>query len=162
MLSIDVLKWIPLISLLLCIPSVCYKDITTRRVEHNFWIPLVAVNIPVALALLVAGYYEPWMYLFTIAPICLYFILQKKHYIEGADFMFMMFITLFFMINPYSGRYLMSIPFAIFLVSSFIITGAAVILYNFTHGNGLSVKIKHGVPMMFPISAALILTAVLA
>lgn len=158
----EYLQLISLIGLLIYAPFVCYKDWKYREVKHEVWYPLLIVCLPILVILLIAGIYELWMLIISISAIVIYFTLMKLHFIEGADFMYLMFISLFFIYNPLSGHWFMALPFSIFLTSTIIITGFCVAWWNFLSGKGLSFEFEGGIPMMFPISAALIITVVLA
>lgn len=162
MIPAEILIWIPVVTLLACIPMVCYKDAKYRMVEHSFWNWIVGINIPVLGALVYLGIYEWWMFIITGVAIVIYFAAMKFHYIEGADFMFILWIVTFLIYNPFTGHWFMALPFTIYLVAMMIVTTMMIVTWNFVHGNGLSVEFERGVPMMFPISSALILTVVLA
>jgi len=158
----DIRAWALILALLIYIPIVCYKDWKYREIKHDVWIALGGVCSPILLSLFITGEYQLWMLIISLVSIIIYFMSMKLHVIEGADFMYLMFISLFFIYNPISGHWFMALPFNIFLIATTFITGFIVMWSNLITGKGLSFEFKDGIPMMFPISAALILTAVLA
>ena len=158
----DALLFIPAVTLLLYTPLVCYLDWAERKVDHEWWIPLVVINAPLFMLLLLLGIYQWWMPVISLVAIVLAFAAMKLHYIEGADFLFIMFIVLFLQYNPVSGRLLMALSFFIFLVAMLIVTAYIVMLENMLLDRGLSFGLPHGIPLMFPISTALWLTILFA
>jgi len=159
---IDFMSWMPILTLLAYVPIVCWLDWKYREVDHIWWIGLVVVNVPAYLLLAIAGYYEWWMSVLSLVAILIYYGLMLMHYIEGADFMYVMWIVLFFIYNPVSGHWLMALPFSIFFAACTGIAGIWVLTYNLVKGNGISFEFDRGFPMMIPISAALVLTVMLA
>jgi hypothetical protein len=123
---------------------------------------LVLVNGPLMVALVRVGIYEWWMLILSAVAIIFYFAAMKLHYIEGADFMYCMWISLFLIYNPVSGHWLMVLPFMIFLACTLVITMFWICTYNFVTGVKPMFYYAGGVPLMFPISAALVLTVMLA
>ena len=168
MIPLDFALAIPAITLLLYTPLVCYLDWTERRVDHRWWLGLVLINAPLFVFQFIAGVYQWWMPLISLVAIVLAFAAMKLHYIEGADFMFIMFIVLFLQYNPVTGHWLMALPFFIFLASMLVITTATIIWFSILSGGfqwGVdTITGENGFrfPMMFQISAALILTILLA
>jgi hypothetical protein len=159
---IEFLPWLPVLTLLAYIPIVCVLDWKFREVDHIWWIGLVVVNAPAYLLLAVTGIYEWWMFVLSLGAILIYYGLMQMHYIEGADFMYIMWIMLFFVYNPISGHWLMALPFSIFFAACTGIAGIWVLTYNLVKGKGVSFDIDGHVPMMLVISAALVLTVMLA
>jgi hypothetical protein len=159
---IDAMSWIPVITLLIYVPIVCWLDLRYREVEPLYWLGLVAVNIPVMAIFYLTGMYEWWMFVLSIVAVEIYYGLMLMHYIEGADFMYIMWIMLFFIYNPISGHWLMALPFSIFLAACTGIAGIWVLTYNLVKHKQISFDIEGHVPMMFVVSAALILTVMLA
>ena len=161
MLLLDFMLAVPAITLLLYIPLVCWLDWKYREVEHSWWIGLLLINGPLMVTLILAGVYEWWMLVISLVAIVWYFAAMKLHYIEGADFMYCMWISLFLVYNPISGHWLMALPFSIFLTTTLIITGVVVMWWNFINNRGMTFTFPRGVPLMLPISAALVLTVML-
>lgn len=159
MSSLDIF-WIPINSLLLYIPLVCLLDLKYREIEHWYWLPLVLVNIPVVVMLLQDGNYM--LFIPSLVAIFVWFTAMRFHFVEGADFLYLTWISLFFIYNPLSGHWLMVLPFTIFLLSCLLITAGWILIYNLVTRGELTLRFNKEIPMMFPISAALILTVVLA
>jgi hypothetical protein len=155
----ELLLWVPIVTLLLCVPFVCYKDYKYREVSHEFWKVLVLINLPVYAFMLISGVYELWMMAISAMVILFAFGAMKKHLIEGADFMFIMWIAAFFVIEPRTGVSGIAAPFLIFLIAITVSTSLVVKIINTVAGQkALEAEMF---PMMFPISAALILTVIL-
>ena len=119
-------------------------------------------NIPITIGFYLVGLYEWWMLVISIVAIAIYYCLSLLHYIEGADFMYIMWILLFFIYNPISGHWLMALPFSIFFAACTGIAGIWVLTYNLVKHKQIAFDIEGHVPMMFVVSAALILTVMLA
>jgi len=158
---IEFLSWIPVITLLIYVPIVCYLDWKYREVEPIYWLGLVLVNVPTMMILFVTTY-EWWMFVVSLVAVAIYYGLMLMHYIEGADFMYIMFILLFFVYNPVSGHWLMALPFSIFFAACTGIAGMWILTYNLVKHQEISFDVPRHVPMMFVVSAALILTVMLA
>jgi hypothetical protein len=159
---IDFLRWIPVLTLLIYVPIVCYLDIKYREVEPIYWLGLLAVNFPIVSILYLIHIYEWWMLVLSVVAVTIYYVLMFMHYIEGADFYYIAFILMFFVYNPVSGHWLMALPFSIFLAACSGIAGMWILTYNIFKHQKISFDIDGHVPMMVVISAALILTVMLA
>jgi len=160
LLDLGSILWIPMISLLAYIPLVCYLDLKVREVEHIYWYPLVMVNMLPIIVLFALGL---WMfYIMGLVATVIWFVAMRYHLFEGADFLYLTWISLFFIYNPISGHWLLVLPFTIFLVACLTISAMWILIFNLFQGKGFTLAFEHGVPMMFPISAALILTVMLA
>jgi len=134
-------------------------DYKYREVPHTFWKPLIMFNLPVYAFMLITGVYESWMLAISAMVILFAFGAMKKHLIEGADFMFIMWIAAFFVIEPRTGVAGIAAPFLIFLIAVTVsLSMIAKVVNTATGKKALCVEMF---PMMFPISAALILTVVL-
>ena len=159
---VEFLIWMPVITLLVYIPLVCWLDWKYREIEPYWWIGLAVVNAPALFLLYLSGAYVWWMFVLSIVAVAIYYGAMLLHYIEGADFMFIMFIMLFFIYNPVSGHWLMALPFTIFFATCTGISGIWIGIWNTIRGKGFVFDFNGHVPMMLPISAALILTVMLA
>lgn len=151
--------WIPLVSLLIYIPIVCYLDLKYREIEHDYWGPLIVMNVPTAIMLLWDG--NGLLYIPGLVATAVWFVAMRFHSFEGADFIYLSLISLFFIYNPLSKHWLMVLPFTIFLVACLVISAGFVLMYNMITNRGLSLQFDK-LPMMLPICAAFILTVVLA
>ena len=123
---------------------------------------MIAANLPLLIIFYISQIYPWWMFILSIVAVAIYYGLMLMHYIEGADFMYIMFIMIFFIYNPISGHWLMALPFSIFLAACTGIAGIFILTYNLVKGKGISFDIERHVPMMFVVSAALVLTVMLA
>ena len=165
MTLIDALLWIPMLSLLAYIPLVCWLDYKYREIDHYWWFSLALINIPLSGFLYFTGIYDWYLLIPSVIASVIFFIAMRFHYIEGADFMYSLWIFLFFVYNPISQHILMPVSFIIYFIACIVITGMGRALWNFIHGKGLPPLLptrEDRFPMMFPLSFALILTAVLA
>jgi hypothetical protein len=151
--------WVPMVSLLLYVPIVCYLDLKYREIEHEYWWPLIALNVSTIVMMFIDGNYL--LYLPGLVATAVWFVAMRFHVFEGADFLYLTWISLFFIYNPISGHWLMVLPFTIFLIACLISTAGFVLVYNMNTERGVSLGFDK-LPMMLPICAALILTVVLA
>lgn len=158
-MSIEQFLYIPIITLLLYVPYVCYMDWKYREVPHDSWKPLVAVNAPLYAIMVLYGVYELWMLIISALCILFAFGAMKQHLIEGADFVFIMWISAFFVIEPRTGVAGIAAPFLIFLIAITVSVSMVVKVVNTMTGK--KALGSEMFPMMFPISAALILTVIL-
>ena len=152
------LLWIPMLSLLAYCPILCYFDIRYREIANWVWVPLLVVNVPITIYLYAIQVY-PWYALVVSAILCAFwYAIMRLRVIEGADFLFLSFISLFFIENmiPYDHG-IMAFPFMIFLICTLSITAIWLATYNIFKRNELCVKCDGGLPMMLPICAAVVL-----
>ena len=158
-IPLELYLWIPIVTLLLYVPYVCYMDWKYREVPHDSWKLLLAVNVPLYMIMVLYGVYELWMLIISAMVILFAFVAMKKHLIEGADFVFIMWISAFFVIEPRTGVAGIAAPFLIFLIAITVSVSMIVKVVNTITGKkSLGAEMF---PMMFPISAALILTVIL-
>jgi len=151
----NALVWIPALMILGYIPVLIYLDLKYREVDHNYWWWMVGACSPCVALLYLSGAYPAVLLMLSLASVGIYFVAMKMGLFEGADFMFLMFISLFFVQNPLSGLILMPVSFGIFLIACTIACGLFV---RFVPDR----KVREMFPMMIPISAAFIITLVLA
>lgn len=150
---------VPVVSLLAYVPIVCYLDLKYREIDHLYWLPLVLVNIPTMALMFSLDNYL--LYVPALVAIFVWFTAMRFGYFEGADFLYLTWISLFLIYNPLSSHWLMVLPFTIFLVACLFICAVWVLMYNiFTYRKVTMKYIEF--PMMLPISAALVLTVLLA
>jgi hypothetical protein len=132
----------------------CYFDIKYREIPEGFWMLLYTIGIPVTALFYYIGIY-PWEAgVISAFGVAVFLILLLRGVYEGADFVYLSAISLFFVTNPFSGHSLMIFSYGIFLVVSII--GCA-LAYQF-------IKLRYSMqnyPMMIPITIALILTVIL-
>jgi len=156
-----IFAWAYTILMLLYIPVLCYMDWKNREVPHDTWKLLIAFGCMSLIAGLLTGFYEWWMFVPSLVAIVTYFVAMKAHYIEGADWIYISLISLFFLYNPVTRMWFPIMAFTIFLAAMIGVTGFIIVEYNLLTKGIWSFDLEGGVPLMFPISAALILTVVL-
>jgi hypothetical protein len=153
----SMLPWISLVSFLIYIPVICYLDLKYRDIgTHKLWLPLIAVNIPVLSAAYLTGAYPP-VFLFLSVMISFAWFLMFHH--RGADCMWLIMISMFAVIDPRSGTYILQ-PFLMYL---FIFTAGTfwyVWLDNRVRKGVGSFEMENGIPFLIPISLALIAAVV--
>lgn len=91
----------------------------------------------------------------------IYFVAMKLHLFEGADFMFLLWISLFFVVNPLSEHVLMPLVMFEMLVACLVSFGIVTIAVKWHNFDAITGEMLRGFPMMLPISAAYIFTVVL-
>lgn len=153
------LLWTPVAVFLIYTPLVIYLDIKYREIEHHIWTPLILLNLPTIIISVISGNWIP--YIPGIVVSVVWYEAMRFHFFEGADFLYLVWISVFFVYNPVSGHWLMVLPFTIFLAACLVSSTFFVILYNLITGKGITSKYDK-FPMMIPISAALVLTVALA
>ena len=164
-MGINNLLWVPIALLLGYMIPACYYDVKYRELPKGFWTLLWTVCVPLTALLYLSVVYPIEALVISLFFVSVYFILMSKHIFEGADFMYLAGISLFFVTNPINNHSLMCITYAIFLIVS-VIGFAAYYqvavrfkiqdILNWTSSDKLE-----GFPMILPISLALILTVVL-
>ena len=166
MTFIDILLLIPLVSILLYIPILCYLDIRYREIEHWYWLPLVLVNVPVVVYLYVEGWY-PW-YAFVISLITcgIFLVVMKLGLLNGADFLFLLFISLFWIVNPNPWPHGIQFQFYVYLMVAMLVSAGGVLVLNYLRGERkgwipMMQDYPRGVPYMLTISLAFILSYLL-
>jgi hypothetical protein len=121
---------------------------------EGFWMPLCVACIPITEILYLSGTYPWYLGALSLAVAGIYYmIFQATDIMQGADFMYLFFISMFLVQNPVSGNILMPVPYAIFLVTSVVILG---IFYNIPQVKQRLVT--NTLPGMLTISLALVLT----
>ena len=166
--------WVPILVMCAYTPVLCYLDLKYRDIfSHKIWIPAVIINSVFTFAFIVSGKYEWWMFVLSLIQIifwCMVLwvppLLIKKEIINGADFVFLILISAFVIINPISGH-LMMLPFMFFLIMWTLISlfwiATDKIRDHLIFKDPLSPHqiflVDRGYPMMVTISLAL-LTAV--
>lgn len=101
-------------------PFLIRMDLKTRTVEYEAWIGMLPL-IPATGYLYAVGFYPIEALWISLVFIGIYFAAMKLHWIEGADFTLLMFISLFFVVNPLSGRILMPAVVTEYLLMWFVI-----------------------------------------
>lgn len=125
----------------------------------GFWTLLWVVCLPVTFSLYLIEMYPIEALWISLTATGLYFLLMVWNLYQGADFMFLAGISLFFITNPVSGHSLIAISYFIYFIAS--ICTFAVLYQTKIFERWLISENLPGFPMMLPISLALWLTVVL-
>jgi len=163
---VNILLLVPLVSILLYIIPMCYLDIKYREVNHWYWTPLVLVNVPVAAYLYVEGWYPPYAFAISLVTCGIFFTVLKLGLLNGADFLFLIFIALFWIVNPNPWPHGIQAQFYIYLIVAMLVTAGVVLAINYMKGErkGLVAMMQdypRGVPYMLPISFGFLLSLVI-
>lgn len=165
-MPLDNLTWICPVILLGYVAPACYLDAKYREMPEGFWTLAYLIGIPVTALLYLDGLYPFEALVVSLLAVCAWLLMLCFGVFQGADFMYLTAISMFFVTNPVSGQSLMVVPFAIFLVASVVIFAGWYQALKYFDVKPLlgwfESKNLPGFPAMFPISFALILTAVLA
>ena len=102
--------------------------------------------------LYVMGFYQVECLAVAVAAVIVWFAVMKLNLIEGADFIFLSIISLLFVVNPISGRILMPLVLAEFVIAVFLIVNIFALCFR---------KKIDNFPMIPVISAAFILAVML-
>jgi hypothetical protein len=163
----EVLLRLPVISLLLYVPFVCYADLKWRQFLHSWWIPLWAVNVPIIFYFYRLGFYPIYTLPVSLIMAGIFWAMHQLDFIQGADLIFLWSISLFFVAAPLPVPHGGIQPlFCLYLAAAMIFTAPVVLLLNLRRGTqgsllAMMTWLPGGVPMALPISAALIMTVVL-
>lgn len=152
----NVFVWIPALVILAYLPLVVYLDLKYREIEHYNWAVMYTVCLPITGFLYAIGYYPTVLLPISFGAVTAYYILMRKGFFEGADFMFLAGISLFFVQNPISGLVLMPVSFGIFLMTAIILVN---VITKFVLRTDK--KFNQTFPMIIIISAAYVITLVL-
>lgn len=150
----EAMVWLVTIILLLYTIPACYFDVKYREVPKGFWNPLVIICAPITIVLYMVGVYPWYLALLSVGFSLLYLTMALLGWYEGADFWYLVFISMFLVTNPLTGHILLTFSYAIFLLAS--VVGCALVC------RAIPDKKFAQFPMMIPISLALWLTVVIA
>ena len=159
---INTLLLVPLVSIMAYIFPLCVLDIWYREVENYYWLPLVLVNVPVAAYLYVEGWYPWYCFLISIVTIGIFAAMVWFDLLMGADFWFLAFISLFWIVNPNPFPHGIQAQFYVYLIASMLLTAIAVLVVNYLRGErkGVLAMVQdypRGVPYILTISLAFVL-----
>ena len=158
---------LPVYSLLVYVPFVCWLDVRKREIEHEYWLPLWVINLPVMLYLYHGGVYPLATLLISLIMCGIFYAMNARGNIEGADMLWLWAISLFFVINPWPVPHgPMQFPFYVFLMGAMVVTAGVLLVLNYRKGYRDSLyqmmsRWDRGVPLVVPISAAFLLAVVL-
>ena len=152
----SLILWFPASVFLAYMPFLCLMDIRDREIPHEVWIGFFPLFGSTGY-LYAVGYYPIECMLISFVFVALYFAGMKLHLFEGAHFIMLSLISLFFVANPISGRVFMPLVMLEFLVATFV---AAAIFIRVIPINELEPKITE-FPMVPIISVAFVLSVIL-
>jgi Flp pilus assembly protein protease CpaA len=146
------------------IVPLCILDIELREVNHWYWTPLVLVNLPVMIYMYYTGSYPWWCFLISLIIIGIFAAMTKLGLLNGADFMFLLFISLFWIVNPNPWPHGIQVQFYFYLLVAMLLTAAVLPFANYLRGvksdNILELMSTYprGVPFILPISLGFVLS----
>jgi hypothetical protein len=162
------LMWVPFVSLLLYVPFVCAADLKWREIPGLWWVPLWVVNVPVMLYLYGTGFYPLYALPISLVMVGIFWVMHHLDHIQGADTIWLWSISLFFVVNPLGmwPHGPEQFVFYLYLMAMMIFTAPALFFLNLWRGHTGSIRemmggIAGGVPLILPISAALVLAVVM-
>lgn len=161
------LLWIITITFLCYIPVLWYLDIRHREIDHRIWVWLFLIGTPITAWMYITGLYPINSLVLSIVMVAIFYFAYLKDYLQGADFMYLFFISVFWVINPIPVPHgLMQILFYIYLMATLILTASVVLIYNYWKGYrwGLIEMMSTwpgGVPFVIPISIAFLASLVI-
>ena len=162
--------WYPMIihalitalSFLAYCPLLCYLDWKYRDIKDSrLWLPLIAFNTPILLAGYATGTYPLILSAISFIAVFSWIMLVFMGKLEGADFQWLSTISIFMVLNPFTGEPFM-LMFSFFLVGMTAATYWAIFVDNLIRKHILSLKMDRGIPFLIPISCALILALVVS
>jgi len=156
---------------LLYIPFLCYLDLRYREIPYGVWFAMALVGVPLTAWMYITEQYPIISLLVSIVAVATFYFMMFHDLLQGADFMFLFFISMFWVINPYPVPHgLMQITFYIYLLVVMLLTAPVLLLYNYRKGHrwgGLNGVVDMmsvypgGLPFIIPISIAFILSLVM-
>ena len=163
----DVVLWINLIIFLAYVPIVCYHDIKYREFHPLYWLPLVFWGCITSYVMYFTeyGWYPKETIIASLLLCFIFWVMLKFKVIEGADYLYLCIIALFWVVNPYPTNHgIMQFVFYTYLMFTLFVTAAVVLLYNVIKGHRWGIvdmmsKFPCGVPMFVPIAIAFVLSA---
>ncbi len=153
--SDSIVLWLPVAVFVSYIPFLILMDLRTREIPHETWIGTVPLFTTTGY-LYAVGYYPIECMWISFAAVILYFAAMKFHVFEGADFIMLSLISLFFVVNPISGRVLMPLVTMEFLIACMVAAG---VILRITKPDATQTLSEF--PMVPVISAAFVLSVVL-
>ena len=148
----QLLIWVPVVTLASMALVVSYLDIKCQWVDHEIWGMFLSINIPILMFMYIVQYFPLELLALSLGAVVFWFVLMKLGAFQGADFVFLSMISIFFVQNPISGRVLM--PLVLFEMLMLCSVAAMIVFWIFR------VKMER-VPFIPVISLAFLLTVVL-
>lgn len=176
---IEILRWYPILTILISIPWLCWYDYKYREIPDSILNRLFLLNIPLFVITFFAEQMTYMDAIVILVPVVIYYVLMRLHFFEGDDFMILAMISIFCINNPLGG----TIPVKMMLYLAGVVFFVA--CCNFAYNLGHLALLKRdypfdpvfetpsitslanmtsdgrGFPMMIPISIAFVLTIIL-
>jgi hypothetical protein len=147
----QLIMWFPVLVILSYLPHLIWLDLKYREIPYPEWYGLLPMFI-VTGYLYAVGFYPIECMWISFAAVGVFYAAMKLHMFEGADFMLLMFIGLFFVVNPLSGRVLMPLVLIEMLLIAFLFVNLVALIFQ---------KKVEQFPMIPVIAAAFVMAVVL-
>lgn len=150
-MSLDTLiLWFPVLVIVSHLPHLILLDLKYREIGYKEWYGLLPMFI-ITGYLYAVGFYPIECMWISFVFVGIYYAAYHLHLFEGADFMLLMFMSLFYVVNPISGHYFTQFHLMIYLLVAWIITNFCVFMFN---------RHIRNFPMIPVIAAAFIMAVV--
>ena len=147
------------------IPVLCYLDIRYREINYEvYMIPLFLIGTPITAYMYISGLYPITSLILSGIMAAIFYYIYRHNYLQGADVVFLLFISMFWVVNPFPVPHgPMWIIFIIYLIIAMTITAGIILIYNYLKGHrwelvDMMSAYPGGIPVILPISAAFILS----
>jgi Flp pilus assembly protein protease CpaA len=146
------------------IPVLCYLDIRYRQIDHKIWILLFLIGTPITAYLYTSQMYPVISLIISLIMAAIFYFAYLHNYLQGADFMYLFWITMFWVVNPFPVPHgLMQIIFYLYLMIVMILTAPVILVYNYLKGHrwglvDMMSSFQGGIPFIIPISVAFVLS----
>ena len=163
----EIMLRIPVVTLLLYVPFICYADLKWREIPFKWWLPLLAVDLPILIYFNYTGYFPPQVAILSLIMVGMFWVMHRLDFIQGSDFIFLAAISLFFVVAPFPvPHWGAQILFYLYLIAAMIFTAPVLFYLNYRRGfrgsfRAMVSEWPGGIPLILPISAALLMTVVL-
>jgi len=162
----ELLLRLPVVSLLAYLPFIIYADLKWRQVPSHWWLPLWGLNLPIMLYFYYSGIYTIPMAILSMVMVGIFWVMHRLDIIQGADTVFLWAISLFFVAAPFPFPHgNAQVIFYLYLVAMMILTAPVLLFLNLRRGfrgslPAMMSEWPRGVPLLLPISAALVIAVV--
>lgn len=147
----DLTLWFPVLVIAAYLPHLVWLDLKYREIQYNNWYGMLPMFL-ITGYLYAVGFYPIECMWISFAMVAVFYVAMKLHLFEGADFMLLMFISLFFVANPISGRVLMPLVLTEMLLIAFVFVNLVCFIFQ--------KKYEH-FPMIPVIAAAFVMAVIL-
>lgn len=160
----NTLLLIPVVSIMAYIFPLCVLDVWYREVENWYWLPLILVNFPGMLYFYYTGLYPIYCLAISLVTIGIFAYMVRIDLLNGADFIFLSLIALFWIVNPNPWPHGVQLQFYVYLIVAMLITAAVLPFANYLRGKRsdslyeMMSNYPRGVPYMLTISFAFVLS----